>query len=139
MAIYSLALRQTSGSLASVGELTAGASVQHGVLEVGISQVSNGFGIIGLGRPNTQGVSVTGTALLPEDGGNTSTCQAKAAITWTTAPTRPAGFMKKAAPAFVGGYVWAFPQPIISQPGASVVLWSFEILANVDFWFVIDE
>lgn len=65
------------------------------------------------------------------------------AVLWTTAPTVPANFFRRAsfaAGSFTKFYIWTFPRGLTIPAGSSMVMWGLGLTANlVQGWWIIEE
>jgi len=121
MAIYSLSINTTVVTTTVPSwDCKAAATNEPAIMEVGAINGAATACTYGYGRSaNTP--TQTGTVLLQaEDEGRTAALTA-CAVTWSTAPTVPAQFFRRAfLPATIGsGIVFTFPRGIVLAAGAS--------------------
>jgi hypothetical protein len=143
MAIYSAAQRTTSGTAATAAwEVRSTSTNKPKIMELGLTQVAATASVFGIGRPAAIGVTPTTpvTFLDEQDGGGPAgltTC----AVAWSTGPTVPANFFRRAAfPATIGaGIIWTFPRGIGIPISGSIVLWVIATASVVDVYAVADE
>lgn len=131
---YSRAINTTvAGAAAAALEIIAGtnsAKITEIVLTLGAATAS----VYALGTPAAIGNNpTTPVPLLSEQDASVSV--ATLATAWTTPPTAPAAFYKRASmPASIGAQlVWTFPQGLIIPANSSLVVWNLTAnSANTD-------
>ncbi len=133
---FSVGLRTTVTTItAAAMGFKAGANEPIYIREVGIELGAATASVYGLGRA-ANGISgptvqTSATTPVPMDGLYTAAPAARAAVTWSTAPTVPTGFMRRIVlPAQIGaGVVWPWDPGVFRlNPGEELVLWN--ITAN---------
>lgn len=143
MAIFSLSLRSTvttigAASWAALSPATNEASVMELRWVNGAATAS----VIGIGRSGNTPTLTGGVAFLAEDEGRPAGVT-QAAVAFSTAPTVPANFFRRASIAGVigAGIVYTFPRGLVlAGAGPALVVWN--ITANsavVDIDCVVDE
>jgi hypothetical protein len=143
MAIYSVANRTSSGTIATAAqEVIAGSNVGFRMLECGLTINAATASVFGLGTPAATGITpTTPVTVLAEDAGNTAAGNTTTALAWGTGPTVPANFYRRVSlPATIGaGMIWTFPRGLIVLKTKSLVLWNITADAVADTWVVVDE
>lgn len=142
MAIYSVAVRTQIANTANAGAtLLTGSTIRAVVFEAGWTLATANATVIGFGHPGAGTTPATNSAGQPEDmAGPTSTVNV--AVTWTTYPTAPANFFRRASfPNTVGaGIIWTFPRGVTVPTSNSICFYNINTLgANSDCWLVWDE
>jgi len=105
---------------------------------------NNAAGVnMGFGRPANDGsvVQSSPTLAVPEQYG-VANGLTNVASTWTTAPTKPAVFMRQAFSVALGGcgVVWTFPRGCLCFPTKGVCLWGTIAPTNTfQMYAVLDE
>jgi hypothetical protein len=146
MALYARAER-TSNIVTANAALEIAPSATNGfrLLEFGLTQVTAAATVIGLGKAAANsGTPAGGGLVIAEDNGNSTTGQTNTALTYTTGPTAPTTFLRRAAfPATIGaGIIWTFPRGVNwlkALTNNTLVAWNILGGATLDVWFVVDE
>jgi len=144
MAIYSIAQRSTVTTIAAAAwEVRSTSTNKPKVMEIGIFNGAATASVYGIGRPAAIGVTpTTPLTVLDEQDGGGPTGLTTCAVAWTTGPTVPANFFRRASiAATIGaGVIFTFPRGLGLPVTGSIVVWN--ITANsaaVDFHAVVDE
>jgi hypothetical protein len=143
MAIYSLAVRTSITTTNALSTLVTAATTRANLLEVGTTLTTAGTtNWIGLGHM-TAGTTIGGTANgQAEDMASPQTSPTVVGTTWTTQPTTPAQFFRRATfPATIGaGIIWTFPRGILVPVSNNVGLWNANTASGtMDQWYCWDE
>jgi hypothetical protein len=142
MAIYSLANRTTNVTIANATlEIRTAATDRARIMEIGIFMAAATASVFGIGRPQAIGVTPTSPVnVLAEDPGEpTSTVQT--ALAWSTGPTVPLQFFRRAnLPATIGaGVIFTFPRGLYIPVSGSIVVWNISASGVADIYVVVDE
>lgn len=142
MAIYSLALQTTVTTIAAAcWDIKAAATNRPAVMEVAIQLGAATASTYGLGRAANTPVQTSPVLVQAEDPGDPAGVSG-CAVAWSTAPTIPAQFHRRAAlPATIGsGIIWTFPRGLVLAVSQSLVLWNITATsANSQIHVVVDE
>lgn len=142
MAIYSLALNSTVATTGAAAGDVRNATLDASIMEAGIQLGAATASTYGLGRSANTPVQTSGVAVLAEDVDRPAGISTMA-VAWSTAPTVPANFFRRASlPATIGaGMIWTFPRGLVLGAGAaSMLVWNLATnSASLNFWFVMDE
>lgn len=142
MAIYSLGVRTTGVTNATAAwEIRSASTDRLYILEIGIFLAAATASTYGLGRPAAIGVTPTSPVTLLAEDSAAPTGTGQSALAWTTGPTVPANFLRRAQfPATIGsGIIWTFPRGLIVPVSSSVVLWNLATNGVVDAYCVVDD
>ena len=144
MAIYSLSLNTTVVTTTVPSwEIKASAANSPRLMELFLNLGAATASTYGLGRSANSGSTAQTTpvnvlAENPNDPAGQSTC----AVAWTTAPTVPVNFFRRAfLPATIGaGVIFTFPRGLIIAPSGSICLWNIAASsASTNIHCVLDE
>lgn len=132
MAIYSCGWTSAVSTInLPMADMKAGAIANARLYELVINNGANTAGSWGLGRPGNDGSVVqTGTTLTQAENAGDAVGLTKVAATWSTAPTIPAVFNRRAAMnGNIGnGVIWSFPRGMLMLVNKGLVVWN--ITAN---------
>ncbi len=141
MAIYSLGVRtsNTTSAAAALEIFTRSTADSVRLLEMTLSLVNGTTSIVGVGFPAAIGLGPTLTYGLQEDPpvpGST----VGVALSWTTGPTAPANFYRRATVAGPVGSSWpfTFPRGLVFTYRQSIVLWNLATNDTFDVHLVWD-
>ncbi len=127
MAIYSCELVSTVGTITVPSwDAKASASNEPAIMEIGILNGAATACTYGLGRSANTPVQTSPVLVQAEDEGRPAGLTT-VAIAWSTAPTVPAIFFRRAyLPATIGaGIIFTFPRGLtLAAAGASLVRWN---------------
>lgn len=144
MAIYSGCFNSTVTTTAAAAmDFKAAAANYPKVMELGLNLGAATASTYALGRSGNTPVQTSTNVLLAEDAGNSAAGQTTQAVTWSTAPTAPSNYFRRAfLPATIGaGIIFTFPRGLTIAPAAaSFMVWNLATnSASVNVWGVIDE
>jgi hypothetical protein len=141
MSLCSLAVRTgITTTAAACLEIIAASSKRAEILEIGLTLNAATASVFGLGRPAAAGAGPTSpVAVLGED--PTITGATTLAMAWTTPPTAPTNFLRRAslAASIGAGVIFTFPRGLIISASSSLVLWNLSAVSVADVWVVLNE
>lgn len=133
MGVYSAAVRTSGFAITSPAvEIVANAVVSPRLLELCITTnvAVAATQVYGLGRPAAVGVGPQNAVTVQPHNINDPAGQTQLALFWTTPPTAPTVFTRRATIGTVvaTGIIWSFPRGVIIAINKTLVVWN--ITAN---------
>lgn len=144
MAIYSGCFNTTVATTGTPSmDFRGSSSNVPRLMEYGINLGAATASTYGIGRSANTPVQTGTTALIAENTADATSGQTTQAVTWSTAPTVPSVFFRRAfLPATIGaGIIFTFPRGLtIASAAATIVNWNIATSsASTNIWAVVDE
>lgn len=131
MARYGNSITKTTGAAAApIATLSASASRDLRVYEIGVSVSTAVSGEVGLMRPANTPTVPTGGQVGSANDTSYAAGLAVTANAWTVAPTAGTGMRRMVLPATIGaGVIWTWPNGLVVPTSGFLVVWQFSAVA----------